>query len=83
MLKEGLDLTQLLVKIATQLRLRKLKDDQVDFDSKIAAQNARLRDLTNRFKRELQEAQNIQRALLPTALPRDKACHFAANLHSP
>ena len=70
--------SQLLVKIATQLRLRKIRSDQASFDAKVAAQNAQLRDLTNRFKRELKEAQSIQQSILPKKLPYDKRCIFTA-----
>jgi sigma-B regulation protein RsbU (phosphoserine phosphatase) len=61
----------LLVKVATALRLWKIQAQQVKHESAVAAQNAQLRDLTNRFKRELKEAQEIQETILPSGLPAD------------
>jgi len=70
--------SSLLVKAATLLRLRKIKSEQADFESKLAAQNAELRDLTNRFKHELKEARAIQESLLPKSLPKVEKTTFAA-----
>lgn len=70
--------TSVLVKVAHQLRLRKLQADEGRFLSKIASQNVELRELTNRFRRELREAQDIQRSILPTALPQAPNSSFAA-----
>lgn len=72
------DPAQFLVKVATQLRMRKLRSEQADFDAKLAAQNAQLRDLTNRFQQELIEARSIQQAILPKIMPQDARCLFAA-----
>jgi serine phosphatase RsbU (regulator of sigma subunit) len=77
-IKSPHDPTQLLVKASMQLRLRKIKDEKANFDSKIASQNAELRDLTNRFKQELLEARSIQQAILPKKLPEDERCLFGA-----
>lgn len=68
----------LVVKVATQLRMRKFKTDQVGFEAQIAAQNTELRDLTNRFKRELIEAREIQESILPKQLPSVLHAAFAA-----
>lgn len=70
--------SSLLVKLAMILRLRKMRKDELRLDSKIAQQNAQLRDLTNRFKLELKEAQIIQQSLLPKSLPSDPRCAIAA-----
>jgi serine phosphatase RsbU (regulator of sigma subunit) len=67
-----------LVKVATLLRLRKFTNEQVSFETQIAAQNAELRDLTNRFKQELKEARSIQQSILPKKLPVAKKAVFAA-----
>lgn len=74
-----LEPAQFLVKVATQLRMRKLKSEKADYDAKIAAQNAKLRDLTNRFQQELLEARSIQQAILPKELPKDPRCVFASS----
>ena len=70
--------TDLIVKVSSQLRLQKLKDAESSFVAKVSAQNSELRDLTNRFQRELQEAQNIQNSILPKSLPTAKETSFAA-----
>lgn len=70
--------TALVVKLASQLRLRKLEANESRFYSKISAQNAELRDLTTRYKRELREAQSIQQSLLPATLPEAPGMTFAA-----
>lgn len=70
--------TSVLVKVAQQLRLRKLQADEGRFLSKVASQNVELRELTNRFQRELREAQDIQRSILPTELPQAAHTSFAA-----
>jgi serine phosphatase RsbU (regulator of sigma subunit) len=73
-----LEISILLVKVATLLRVRKTKIDQANFESRLSAQNAELRDLNNRFKHELIEAKRIQESLLPTSLPQAPGAVFAA-----
>ena len=68
-----------LVKVTTNLRLRKIQKDQFSHDAKIAQQNAELRDLTNRFKHELQEARTIQQSILPKKLPEAEKYLFGAS----
>jgi len=70
--------TDLLVKVSSQLRLQKLKFEESSFVAKVSAQNSELRDLTNRFQRELQEAQNIQNSILPKSLPTAAGSAFSA-----
>lgn len=57
-------------KIATQLRLRKMAGAD-DPTASLAEMNAALRDLTDRMKKERDEAKAIQDTLLPAALPKD------------
>ena len=73
-----IDAAQFLVKLTMLLRLRKFRGEQASFETKIAEQNAQLRDLTNRFRTEVREAQTIQKALLPTTLPIFDSCVIAA-----
>lgn len=73
-----LDPAQFLVKVTTTLRMRKFQLENARVESEIAVQNARLRDLTNRFQHELRQAQNIQHSLLPKSLPNHKSCLFSA-----
>lgn len=72
------DPTNLLVKVATQLRMRKIQTEQATIDAQLTAQNAQLRDLTNRYKHELSEARSIQQAIMPKKLPKHENCIFAA-----
>jgi serine phosphatase RsbU (regulator of sigma subunit) len=67
-----------LVRVSAELRLRKIRNEESRFLSAVAGQNFELRDLTNRFLRELREAQAIQAALMPTALPSAPQTRFAA-----
>lgn len=72
-----LERAELLLKVATRLRLRKLKAEEARGQAPIVEQNALLRDLTTRYKKELKEAQEIQRALLPQTMPDDATCSFS------
>jgi len=72
------DPTILIVKTATQLRMRKIQSEQASIDAQLTAQNAQLRDLTNRYKHELAEARSIQQAIMPKKLPKHDNCIFAA-----
>ncbi|MFN8389257.1 MAG: SpoIIE family protein phosphatase [Bdellovibrionota bacterium] len=67
-----------LVKASAELRLQKLRSEEGRFLSGITGQNLELRDLTNRFMRELREAQAIQSSLMPTELPSAPGTRFAA-----
>ena len=70
-------LPDLLMKVRTQLRVRKIKASKASFDATLASRNAQLRELTARFKQDLKEAQAIQQGILPRALPRSEKCCFA------
>lgn len=64
-------------RVATQLRLRKIAGAE-DQDASLAEMNASLRDLTQRFTRERDEAKKIQQSLLPKKLPTDARFEIAA-----
>lgn len=70
--------SELLLKCATLLRLRKLRAETGKFNVDLASKNSQLRDLTQRFKSELAEARQIQQSLMPSSLPKDNRCSFAA-----
>ncbi len=55
-------------KAAVLLRVKKLKGAD-DHEATLRERNAMLKDLNNRYARELAEAKSIQHALLPSALP--------------
>lgn len=57
-------------KIATELRFRKVIGAD-ETKANLAEVNASLRDLTQRFRQELEEARSIQGSLLPKKLPTD------------
>lgn len=56
-------------KIATELRLRKFAGAD-ESTASIGEINARLRDLNDRFQKQLDEAREIQFSLVPNSLPR-------------
>lgn len=57
-------------KAATLLRLRKMVGAEKDGKQNIYDVNAHLRDLTDKHKREIEEARRIQESLLPKELPK-------------
>ncbi len=65
-------------RVATMLRLRKFagKDEE---KASLGEVNAALRDLNERFKKELDEARHIQQSLLPKSLPKDDRFDMAAS----
>jgi sigma-B regulation protein RsbU (phosphoserine phosphatase) len=69
----------LVSKIATELRMRKFagKDEET---ASIGEINSRLRELNERFTKEMAEARDIQMSLVPTKLPKseyfDVACSY-------
>lgn len=66
-------------RIATVLRLRKLAGEEKGASATLHEMNARLRDLTDHFTREIEEAREIQQGLLPTSLPDDSRYSVAAS----
>ncbi|MCC6219916.1 MAG: SpoIIE family protein phosphatase [Deltaproteobacteria bacterium] len=73
-----LSITDLLVKVTTQMRIRKTSTKHSKLGIEVTAENTELRELTNRFRRELREAQVIQQSLLPKSLPLSPLVRFAA-----
>ena len=78
LLQSPWEASALVVKVSAELRKRRLRLEEAKFYSKVSSQNVELRDLTNRFKRELKEAQDIQTAILPKMLPDAAGTLFAA-----
>ncbi|MCB0338444.1 MAG: SpoIIE family protein phosphatase [Bdellovibrionales bacterium] len=68
----------ILSKIATQLRLRKMMGSDSSANPSLSEINASLRDLNDRFQKELEEAQQIQQSLLPKSLPTDPRFDLAS-----
>lgn len=58
-------------RIATQLRMRKMKG-QDEISSSLSEMNAALRDLNARYAKDLEEARQIQASLLPQEFPMDE-----------
>lgn len=65
-------------RISTALRLRKFRGSDTESAS-LAEMNAALRDLTDKFAKELEEARAIQQSLLPDGLPSDDRFDIAAS----
>lgn len=72
--KPDIGLGMLISKVATALRLRKMAGADNDSRPSLSEVNAHLRDLTEKHKRELEDAKRIQANLLPKDLPKSK--HF-------
>ena len=67
-------------RIATQLRLRKTAGAD-DAQGSLAEMNLALRDYNDRFKKDLDEAREIQRSLLPRILRKDSRFQLAVSYH--
>lgn len=67
----------LLFSISNKLRLHKVKSKRASIASDIAFENANLRDLTLRFKKELTQARKMQASILPKELPAHENLEFA------
>lgn len=65
-------------KIATQLRMRKMRGED-ETKASLSEMNAALRDLNNRFTKELEDARKIQQSLLPKKLPQLPGLEIAAS----
>lgn len=64
-------LGEIAAKVATNLRVRKLKGRSLSNKPNLGEINASLRDLNDRFAKEREEAKAIQYSLLPKDLPKD------------
>jgi len=67
-------------RIATVLRLRKTAGAD-DTQGSLAEMNLALRDFNARMKKDLEEAREIQRSLMPQTLPRDPRFQIAVSYH--
>lgn len=67
-------------RVATQLRLRKTAGADAA-QSSLAEMNLALRDYNTRMKKDLEEAREIQRSLLPQKLPCDPRFQLAVSYH--
>jgi serine phosphatase RsbU (regulator of sigma subunit) len=67
-------------RIATVLRLRKTAGADTTQGS-LAEMNLALRDFNARMKKDLEEAREIQRSLMPQTLPRDPRFQIATSYH--
>lgn len=78
LLRGPISIGSLAGRIATELRLRKFAGKD-ELKATLAEMNATLRDLNDRFKRELDEAKSIQQGLLPSGLPSDSRVQLAVS----
>jgi len=67
---------QLVSKVATQLRLRKMAGADPN-TATLAEMNAALRDLNTRMQKEIEEARDLQESLLPQSLPQHPGLDLA------
>jgi CheY-like chemotaxis protein len=76
-LKPNVEPAEVIGKMATELRLRKMRGSDPGSDATLSERNAALRDLTAHFAKELDDARAIQRSLLPHVLPTDERFELA------
>ena len=69
----SVSLGSLISKVATLIRLRKMVGADKQNKPNLAEVNAHLRDLTEKHKRELEDARGIQESLLPKEMPQSDA----------
>jgi serine phosphatase RsbU (regulator of sigma subunit) len=62
-------LSKFLVTVSILLRMRKIRNSHVSAQVEVVSQNAQLRDLNNRFQKDLREAREIHERILPRQLP--------------
>lgn len=72
------DLSKFLVQVRIQLRLRKVRSEHVMSQVEVVSENATLRDLNNRFQRDLIEAREIHEKILPHEIPECKNIQCAS-----
>lgn len=75
---EKYKISSLVSKISTELRLRKFAGANEETAS-IGEINSRLRELNDRFSKELSEARDLQMSLVPNKLPKDKRLDIACS----
>lgn len=75
---ENYKISSVVTKISTELRLRKFAGANEETAS-IGEINARLRELNERFTKELAEARSIQMSLVPSKLPKEDRVDIACS----
>ncbi len=68
-LSSEIPIPQFLVAVRVQLRLLKIRSDYFSSQGEVVTENAQLRDLNNRFQKDLIEAREIHEKILPNSLP--------------
>jgi sigma-B regulation protein RsbU (phosphoserine phosphatase) len=77
MIERGATLGSIISKTATMLRLRKMIATDKGGKQDVFDLNAHLRDLTEKHKKEIEEARQIQENLLPKTLPKGDSFELA------
>lgn len=72
-------LGEILSRIATQIRLRKLIGASTNNKATLAEVNASLRDINGKLKKDLEDAKKIQQGLLPKKLPQVAGVEMATH----
>ena len=70
LIKAPIEKADLLSKVSTGLRLKKLHSANKSFTTNVLETNSQLKDVNNRLKRELVDAKQIQNAILPKTFPK-------------
>jgi serine phosphatase RsbU (regulator of sigma subunit) len=72
------EISTFLVATKLFLRLRKMRTEHVHAQVEVVSENATLRDLNNRFNKDILEAREIHERLLPDKLPIFNSLNFAS-----
>ena len=78
LLPSPVDPKQLLIKASAAIRDHRAGRDSAHKVSNVHAKNAELREITRRFKKDLEEAEKVQASILPTKLPAADGVKIAA-----
>ena len=70
LIKAPMERADLLLKVSTGLRLKKLHSANTSFTTNVLETNSQLKDINNRLKKELVDAKKIQNAILPKEFPK-------------
>lgn len=78
LLNAPLDPKQLLLKVSAAVRDSKVDRESAGRVASVSAKNAELREITRRFKKDLEEAEKVQASILPKKIPSAEGVRVAA-----
>jgi serine phosphatase RsbU (regulator of sigma subunit) len=78
LLSAPLDPKQLLLQVSAAIRDSKVDRESMGRVVSVSSRNAELREITRRFKKDLEEAEKVQASILPKKLPSAEGVRLAA-----